>query len=302
MARWPALLVLSLVLWPRASHAQACCAGASAVTPGRLEMHEKVLVGWSSRVGAMVGSFDSHGRAHAKANGASEWDFEHSFFAAARWLKRGQGGVLVPIVHSLRSSATTSSEHGAGPGDINLFARYDLLYSRERRYFPGVAVLAGVTFPTGRAPESARLPLGSDATGIGTTQLNVGFALERTFGPMWFNWLGLAAERFDREVHGVESSLATLWSSTFAFGAHFGSNTAVGLVTTFSYEGDASLDRRDVPNSGRRGLRTALAGSVSISDDFRIQSNLFVDPPISGLGQNQITSAGMTVVLVRSIL
>lgn len=297
-----AALAVACAFTPGRSFAQACCAGASAITPGRLELHERALFGWSTRAGAALGSYDSRGRARSLAKGGAEIDFEHSVFAAVRWLRRGQAGALMPLVHSYRRSATTGAEHGGGFGDVNLFARYDLTWAREHRYVPGIALLAGLTLPTGRPPESAYLPLASDATGLGALQLNAGVALERAWGPFLVNLLGLASKRFDREVHGVSSSLGTQLSSTLAVGALLGRHAAIAAVTTFTYEGDAALDHHPVEGSARRRLRVALAASVAFSDTFRAQTNIFSDPPISGFGANQLASTGMTLTLVRSFL
>ena len=60
---FPSALALAIawISCPRAAQAQACCAGASVITPARLELHEKALVGVQLRAAAVIGSYDTGG-------------------------------------------------------------------------------------------------------------------------------------------------------------------------------------------------------------------------------------------------
>src|SRR5271166_2707058 len=74
---------------PARAWAQACCAGGSAVTPGRLELHEDALVGMQVKAATVLGSYDASGRYFASPSGDTEGDFEQDLFGAIRVLRRG---------------------------------------------------------------------------------------------------------------------------------------------------------------------------------------------------------------------
>ncbi|HEX3344475.1 MAG TPA: hypothetical protein VHS09_07865 [Polyangiaceae bacterium] len=162
-----ALVALTAWAFPAAARAQACCAGGSAVTPGRLELHEDALVGAELRAAALLGSYDTGGRYRANPAGDTEGDFEEDLLGAVRVLRRGQVALLVPLVETQRQDPRDGGHFGGGIGDVNLGARYDFVLAGESRVVPGVALLGGVTFPTGKPPELASPPLAVDATGIG---------------------------------------------------------------------------------------------------------------------------------------
>src|SRR5262249_55321793 len=72
-------LVCSLAGMRRA-HAQACCAGAAAVTPARLAVHEDALVGVQARASDGFGTFFPDG-SYVSAS-FPEWDLEQDLFSA----------------------------------------------------------------------------------------------------------------------------------------------------------------------------------------------------------------------------
>src|SRR5271166_6500175 len=75
---------------PARAWAQACCAGGSAVTPARLELHEDALVGVQLKAASVIGSYQTDGRFVAPGAGEAEQDFEEDLLGAVRVLQRGQ--------------------------------------------------------------------------------------------------------------------------------------------------------------------------------------------------------------------
>jgi hypothetical protein len=282
--------------------AQACCAGGSAITPGRLLKNEQFLVGLQLRTASVIGSFDANSRFRGPAAGTSEWDFEQDLFATLRVLSRAQLSLLVPVLESWRRSPTTGHEFGDGIGDLNFGARYDFVWAHDSPYLPGIAALAGVTLPTGRAPEAARLPLGSDATGIGAWQANLGLALEQAFGAWLFNLTGLAARRSERRVGNLRSRLGTRFSAIGAVGYVLSGDLSLALGATYTGEGNAATNDQDQPGTAHRSLELAGFGVWSPSNVWRVQWSVFLDPPLSGLGQNQLATTGVSVALLRTLL
>jgi hypothetical protein len=301
-ATFAAWTIGATLLLPRIALGQACCAGASAITPGRLALHEQGLLGGQLRAAWMLGSFNRAARFAGSPPGTSEWDFEQDLFGSLRFARRAQLSLLVPVLESRRRTPSTGAEFGAGLGDLNLSARYDFTWAREYRALPGIAALLGVTFPTGRPPESAHLALGSDATGLGAVQLSAGLALERTFGDWLVDVSGLVAKRLNRRSNGVDSELGTQFTGIVAVGYSFPGELAAALVGTYSFEGNASVAGSEVADTAKRQLRLAGAIGATLTDTVRMQGSLFVDPPLAGVGRNSIASSGLTLTLIRSFL
>ena len=288
------------------ARAQSCCAGAGALTPGRLAPHEDALVGLSSRVSTVFGQFKDDGSYASSPSGTSEIDLEQDVFASLRVLRRGQVSLLVPFVETRRRFPSTGAELGGGLGDVNASARYDFVVAGSDRYLPGIAALAGVTFPTGTPPDSARKPLATDATGVGAFQGNLGIAIEQTFGPWLVNATGLVAQRLARTVRpspnapAIHERLGAQWSFIAGVARSFPDDSALALFATYTTEGDATIDGADATGTARRSLLVTAAGVLPLDDRWRLQGGASFQPPVSDLGRNQTAIAGLTWTLVRS--
>ena len=304
LSRWALALggALAVLASPTTARAQACCAGASAITPGRLELHEQALVGVLLSGSTGLGSYDGSRSFRGTPPGVREIDLRQDVVGALRWLEHGQLGLQIPLHASWRRAPTTGGELGGGIGDLSFSVRYDAILNREYRYLPGIALLGGVTLATGRPPESARLPLASDATGTGATQFSAGLALERSFGDVLLNVTGLASKRTSREVSGVDSELGTQWLGLVAVGYTISDEAAAACVLTYTHEGDARIDDRVVPDTASDRLRLSLAASSRLADSWRVQGSAFIDPPLDGFGRNLPSSVGATLGLIRSFL
>jgi hypothetical protein len=167
---------------PARAKAQSCCAGASALTPARLALHEDALVGLQLKAADLYGSFDGQRHFLGASAGAKELDFEQDLAGSVRVFKRGQLSAILPMVETYRRIPGLS-EAGGDLGDLQLGARWDFTIPGSSVTIPAVALAAGVMLPTGRAPESASKPLATDATGIGAVQGSLALALEQASGP-----------------------------------------------------------------------------------------------------------------------
>ncbi len=292
------MLASSLAI-ARHAEAQACCAGASALTPGRLQLHESALVGVQLHAGAVLGSFDANGGYSATGPHFSESDYEEDLFAAVRVLRRGQVALLVPFVQTYRSSSG-NGELGGGIGDVNLSARYDFVHAGESKYVPGIALLAGVTAPTGTPPDAPdpSKPLGTNATGIGAWQGNAGLALEQTFGSWLVNATELVAWRATRTANiggvAVSESLAPQLVTLVGTAYTFDGGASAALFGSYTFEGTATLDGASAPASARHVALVSVSGAYPFGDHLRLQASLFLNPPLSGLGLDQTAAMGFT--------
>jgi hypothetical protein len=292
------LALLATLAVPKRASAQACCAGAGAVTPGRLAIHEDALVGLLARTADAFGSFSSDGHYIAAPAHTTEWELEQDLFGALRVTPRGQLALLVPLIETYRKTPDQSS-FGGGIGDVNLSGRYDFTLAGEARYIPGIAVLAGVTFPTGQSVESADDPLGTDATGIGAYQANLGVALEQTEGPWLFGVTGLVAKRSSRTVGPVTTSLAAQWTLLASTAYTFPNDAAAALLLSYAVEGDAEVNGVTIDSTRRMPL-VGAAGVYPLTDAWRLQGGLFLTPPVSQLGRNTPARVELTLSILRT--
>jgi len=290
----------------RIAHAQACCAGSGAVTPGRLGLHEEALVGTQLKAGDVLGSYDVAGHYLASPSGASELDLEQDLFAAARFLQRGQAAVLVPLVETRRTSQGVT-DFGGGIGDVNVSVRYDFTLAGASRFVPGLAALAGITAPTGVPPDAPNLgPLAAGATGIGAWQGTLGVAVEQTFGPWLVGASAYLAQRTARTVGSgsaaVHERLAPQWTALAAVAYVWPSEISLALSASYQAVGDATIDGAEAAQSGRRQPTVTLGTVFPVTDTLRLQGSLFDNPPISGLGLNQTSAFGALLTGVFSWL
>jgi hypothetical protein len=288
------LAALAAGISPAAARAQACCAGGSVVTPGRLELHEDALVGLQIRAATILGSWDPGGHYVASPQGDIEGDFEEDLFGAVRVLGRGQVALLVPFVQTYLQDPMDGGHFGGGVGDVNVSARYDILIAGQARYVPGVAVLAGLTLPTGRPPELALPPL---ATGGGAFQGTGGIALEQTFGSWLVNATGYVAVRSAR-FHQQLAPQATLLA---AVAYTLPNDMALALSASYAFEGSARADDgTSVPVSSRRATVVTLSGLWPLNDAWRLLGGIYLNPPVDALGANQPATGGLTLTVIRS--
>ena len=297
---------LAIVAGTRDAAAQACCAGSGAVTPGRLALHESALVGTQLKAGAVFGSFDSAGRYVPAPPGASELDFEEDLFGAVRVLDRVQVALVVPLVETSRTAGGLS-EFGGGLGDVNLSVRYDPTLAGASRVVPGVAVLAGLTVPTGKPADAPGLgDLATGATGIGAYQFSIGAAVEQSFGPWLVGATALVAQRTARTAGAGALSgperLGPQWSFLAACAYAFPNDAALAASAGYSIEGDATIAGVGTAGTARRLPTLTVGGTYPLGDLWRLQAALFDNPPIGQLGLNQPAGAGVLATGVRSWL
>lgn len=294
-----ATLSCALLLVAGRAGAQACCAASTALTPGRLAVHEDALLGMQLRANDVIGSYDVDGRYAASPPRTSEVDFEEDLFATVRVAGRGQAAVLFPIVQQLRT-AREVHDGGGGVGDVNVSGRWDFTLAGESFTLPGIAALIGATLPTGTPPERATHRLATDATGVGAVQVHVGLALEQTFGNVQLNVTALVAKRASRSVSGVHETLGTQGTFLAAVGYAFDNDAALALVGSYTLEANATIEGAEASGSGRRFVTLALAAAWPFNDALRVQGSLFGNPPISQLGANQPAGVGLTLSVVRA--
>ena len=292
------VLATTLVTVARNAHGQACCASAGLIVPTRLRSYEDVAVGLQARGRSVFGAFNAGGTYAAGGAGESEWALGQDFFAVARLLGRGQLALLVPFVETWRAVPGASSA-GGGVGDVAMSARWDVVETGERHPVPGVALLLGLTFPTGTAPEEAGDSLAAGSTGQGSFEGTAGVGLEQAWQPYFVAATFTAGLRTSRQVGGVRQSFAPRLTGLLAVGRMLPRGATIGVFTTAMLQGQSRDDRGAIAASELSLLTVGAAGTFSVSDHWRLQGTLSGNPPLTGAGRNQPTGAGLSLSIMR---
>lgn len=293
-----AAALLALVTWQSSALAQACCIAPGAAGLTRLAPGERALAGLDARAQTTLGTFDARGAFHRQPQGTRDLGLEQSLFAAARVLDRGQISATLPFVQTLRTTDAASA-NGGGVGDVRVALRWDLAYADDAWPWPGLALVAGVSAPTGRAPERAGDVLGAGATGAGTTQGWGGVALEQTSGPWLYGASATVTMRAPRDIGPVRSTLAPRFTMAL-IGAHaWRSGVALSLATAFDVEDRAEANGAVVVGSARRSLRFTTAVQVRLGTDARLVSTIYALPPMPAMTAGESSTLGLSVALVH---
>ena len=298
----PALLVaLAVSLAARATWAQACCGSVGLVSPARLRIYEDGAAGFQARGKSALGAFDKGGIYTGNAPGDSEWDFEQDFFGVVRVLNHGQVAVLIPVMETRRTLQGVG-DSGGGIGDVAVTARYDFIAAGDRHIIPGIALLLGIVTPTGTPTENAHTPAG--ATGQGSFQGSIGVGIEQAYQRFFVTMNALVGLATPRNVGGVHESFGPTLTATLAAGSQLPHEVTMGVYISATRRGvnsfDGGTDPGPIAGSDLLLLTSGLAATLSLSDQWRIQSTAFGDLPIRGLGRNEpVTGIGASLSVMR---
>ncbi len=291
------LVAAILVARPAAAWAQACCAAPSLATPARLGRDEHYGVGLLLRGRNAFGAFAADGTFATTATGDVETAQE--LFVAARLFARAQVAVAAPFVQT-RRRAPGLSDWGGGLGDVRASAHVELARAGERRFVPGVALLAGLSVPTGTPPDAAHGALAADATGTGSFEGSVGVELEQHFERIFTTLAGTVGQRSSRAVGDVRQSFGVRLAALATAGVTLANETAVGVFLVGSHQGAArDADGAVIDGSALALVTTGLAATSPVADGWRAQASASFDCPGAGLGRNQPTSVGLALSLLR---
>ncbi|MEO7332150.1 MAG: transporter, partial [Minicystis sp.] len=256
------------------------------------------LVGVQLKTTTIAGSFDGQRHFLAAPGDSAEVDFEQDVALALRVLHRGQVSALLPFLESYRK-VPGLGEAGGGFGDLQLAFRWDFTNAGGPLAVPGLALSAGATFPTGRAPEGSEKPLATDATGTGAMQGSLSMALEQSYRSWLDSLSGTVAFRGARAVGEVHQQQGAQLLAFAAGGYSFDDGALLALTASYSYEFETRINAAIVPESARAGTRLGVAGGMLLPRSFRLQGSVFADVPIPFFGQNQPVGVGLSFMVIR---
>ena len=284
------------------AYAQGCCAFGSSLTPTRLDLHERLLVGFQVGASGLHGSHTANADYHAAPNGTTDVELRQTLFATSAIGSRVQASVLLPWVETYRRVPSSSGEWGHGLGDISALVRADLVQLHEYPDVPGVALLLGGLFPTGTPVESATQTLGSDATGGGVYRVLGGVSAEQAFGSWLINVTATASFAPPAKRAGIATQHAPRWSFVAGTGYAWSHRLSTAGSVSFETEGDTKVDGANVSASHKRRTELALITTYAIDDNFRAQARLSAEPPLAHLGANEPARLTGNLALIWSAL
>ncbi len=285
--------------------AQACCTGGALVSPVRLAPPEDYAVGLQTRARSAVGSFGADGSFVSSSAGSTEQDLEQDLAASFRLARRAQVGLVLPYLETHRTESGADA-WGSGIGDLALNARYDFKLAAEMLYWPGVALLANVVLPTGKAVGDGTAPTSTDATGTGTYSVSLGIDLEKVHGPLygalyaWVTHSGSSAVLPPGAAQALTTSYPLQVTALAVAGYVFDDGAAAALYVNFLERGDDSLNGLTQPGTVLRLTTVGATGLVPIADDWRLSASVYSDVLLSSFGRNQQAGAGLSASLVRA--
>lgn len=302
---WNKLLLttaLALVCAPKAAWAQACCAFGSSLTPTRLDLHERLLVGVQTGAAWLHGSHPSSGQYRGAPDGSTDLELRQTLFATAALGERIQASALLPWVETYRRTASTASEWGHGLGDVSALLRGEFTQLHEYSDVPSFALLLGALFPTGTPPEDATSTLGSDTTGGGVFRALVGLSVEQAFGAWLFNLSGTVSLAALADRAGIETRHAPRWAVVGSAGYAWSHHLSTAGSLSFETEGNTTINGVAVSGTNQRRTELAAITTYGFTDAWRMQFRLSLDPPVARLGVNEPARLGGNVALIWSAL
>jgi hypothetical protein len=214
-------------------------------------------------------------------------------------------GLLLPYLETHRIQSGTDA-WGSGIGDLALNARYDVNLAAEMLYWPGLALLANLVLPTGKAVGDGTNPASTDATGTGTYSVSLGVDLEKVHGPLYgavYAWVTHSGSSTVLPP-GATQALTTAYPlqvTALAIGGYvFQNESAVALYVNFLERGDNSLNGMLQPGTVLRLTTVGATGLLPIADDWRLSASVYTDVLLSSFGRNQQAGAGLSASLVRA--
>jgi hypothetical protein len=291
-------VVVGIAAVPRDAAAQACCVGTGLVTPARLRTFEDRAVGFQMRARSVMGAFGGTGSYATSGAGTREVGFEEDLFGAFRLGSHFQFGLWAPFVQTSRQAGNLSG-WGGGLGDVAVNARFDAVNAGTRGAWPGIALLAALSVPTGQPLDEADDPLATSGTGTGSFEGSLGVAIEEIVGNAFLSVGGWVSQRSARTVDGVEHSFAPRLSALLSGGYTFGHDVTVGAFASLLRQGDARDAGVAIANSGVSLVTAGAALALPFWDTWRLQGTLFMDVPMAGWGRNQTAGFGGTLAIIR---
>lgn len=283
-------LFLPLVfLVPRLLLASACCAGGGPKSFLELAELQTYKVGVSTSLLDVYGRFDPYGDLVTADKNQS---YNVSLGLATRLTQDLEGSLTFPIIYQIKEVGTQQNSN-SNIGDILVGLRYPLIRSLFRdEWYPSVAVLGGVKFPTGSIDTLSSSGQFSAGTGNGNWEPYLGFGISKEYG---FTTIAINAtftKRFTRTVDSAAGSPSIMKegdridiseAATIPFSRRF----SLTLGGAQAWEMSRSVNDRTIDDSTTRVVNGFIASTYFLSPYWSLTAGLDASLPIAKLAVNQ---------------
>jgi hypothetical protein len=282
-------------LAPAIARASACCGVGHSVGLRLTEAENAAFIS-TMRGAARIGSWAST-RGFALPG---EGDYDRQIRGEIGWLvrvkRRGEIGVLVPLVYTFRQAGELASS-GGGVGDVTATGRFHITPAASPGWIPGISVSLGALIPTGRGADASEDVLASDATGLGAGELRPGITLEKAWGDGWLATAAFSAgwrTPFTTPA-GISVKLAPRWQALAAVGPSWSWGFSLSLGVLYEREGSPEIDGIAAPDATRERTSAILFAAYDADDRWTLVASSQIDAPITGLGRNESAEAALSV-------
>lgn len=259
----------------------SCCSSGSTGGIGRLLPHERALVELSQDFHRLVGRFEERGDFKRGApDFGPYWQFNHELQIMTRIAPFFLPYVKLPVRTQLSSERV-----GSALSDITAGARIPVLGEHFLAGWPSLTFFSSVQVPSGTTFETNNSAELEELTGLGTTLVSVGTALERSFGVfLWTLAYHLSFEPRLLTKRDFVGGPLHVPSINVAFALHERGTLSGGLAANFG--APAQFDGKQIRESSKRKLSANLAYAWKFHSHLGINFSLGGDLPISHLGKN----------------
>jgi hypothetical protein len=185
-------------------------------------------------------------------------------------------------------SAGGTDESGYGIGDTQVGLRFEPIGSGEITGVPGIAMVGGMTMPSGRAHSEVGRSLATDITGRGAWVLSASVILEAA-RMRWFV-LGGAGVTYsfeqDTVLAGHTAQLGRGFQATVLSGVEVAPKWIASILVHYTYEGDVKYDGASVPRSQTHDTGVGPAVAFQWTPNWTVQIGLDTAIYVNNMGKN----------------
>lgn len=300
------LVAAAVLLWAGPAFGQACCAASELRSPSRLAMGQMWGMGVTMDTRIYSGVYSG-----TNYRALDDWghEFRQSIFAARRLGESWQVAGSVPFVQSRRQNGDYR-EWGGGVGDISALGRYEIVAPGMSATWPGIAVSAQATIPTGRSPTASmqrgQKPLQADVTGGESARLDLGLDVAWSSTPYFaaadvgiYQALPFTDGRGDRIVPGPGGRISV--SAGRSLGAPWVWDETVYASVGIGFDHRTRLrsDGASIGGSSESMTQVSLAAGAYLTETIYLSLSTSWHIPVDYFGRNRLAGPRAGLVLKR---
>jgi hypothetical protein len=284
---WGCALVFSLIAVApgRDAWAAACCLSSSAFGVGRLAPFEDFAILANQSFSRYAGHWDGRATWHSASYSESEFRTQLSGIVALH--QRLELSASMPWLVTTKSASGTD-ESGYGIGDTQVGFRFEPIGSGEISGVPGIALVGGMTMPSGRARSERNHPLATDITGRGAWVLSASVVLE-VARMRWFV-LGGAGVTYsfeqDTALAGHTAQLGRGFQATVLSGVEVVPKWIASMLAHYAYEGAVTSDGASFPGTQKHDAGVGPAVAFQWTPNWTVQAGFDTGIYVNNMGKN----------------